>query len=148
MAQTAIISTWNLSLHCLRSLGSIVRMQGRGKVWKTRVGMYKCGWHKLSSLVRIVLTYLPKSEDAMAPWHLRLRQAWNAASQQQREGWGTPTQQYRSRYYWQKPLTWKSFFLASTRVIYKRVLTTRPLENREFQFVYLHSLLGNTQFIT
>ena len=31
----------------------------------------------------------------------------------------------------------KVFFLASTRVIYTKVLTARPLENREFQFVYL-----------
>ena len=31
----------------------------------------------------------------------------------------------------------KVFFLASTRVIYTKILTARPLENREFQFVYL-----------
>ena len=28
-----------------------------------------------------------------------------------------------------------------------RVLTTKPLESREFQFVYLCSLLSNTPFI-
>ena len=32
-------------------------------------------------------------------------------------------------------------------VIYKGVLTTKPLESRGLQFVYLYFLLSNTQFI-
>ena len=36
----------------------------------------------------------------------------------------------------------------SNRVIYQGLLPTKPLEDREFQFVYLYSLLSNTQFIT
>ena len=34
-----------------------------------------------------------------------------------------------------------------SRVIYVRVLKTKPLEDREFQFVYIFSLLNNIQFI-
>ena len=34
-----------------------------------------------------------------------------------------------------------------SRVIYLRVLATKPLEDREFQFVYLLSLLSNKQYI-
>ena len=33
------------------------------------------------------------------------------------------------------------------KVIYLRVLTTKPLEDRKFQFVYICSLLSNKQFI-
>ena len=37
--------------------------------------------------------------------------------------------------------------ILTIRVIHLGVLTTKPLEAREFQFVYLCSLLSNTQFI-
>ena len=38
--------------------------------------------------------------------------------------------------------------ILTIRVIHLGVLTTKPLEAREFQFVYLCSLLSNTQFIS
>ena len=39
------------------------------------------------------------------------------------------------------------FFLLVTNVIYQGVLTTKPLEDREFQFFYICSLLSNAHFI-
>jgi hypothetical protein len=36
--------------------------------------------------------------------------------------------------------------IVAGRVIYKRVLTTKPLEGRSFPFVYVCSLLINTQY--
>ena len=37
--------------------------------------------------------------------------------------------------------------LFKVKVIYFGVLTTKPLEDRKFQFFYIHSLFSNTQFI-
>ena len=38
-------------------------------------------------------------------------------------------------------------YFTSYKVIYCGVFTTRPLEDREFQFVYICSLISNTEFI-
>ena len=48
---------------------------------------------------------------------------------------------------WNDVLRSKGIIPEKQKVIYYGVLTTKPFENREFQFVDICSLLSNTQFL-